>query len=159
MARLTAETGAPVVLLLDQFEELFHYPASKLLRRWPPPNWPACLHRPELAVHIVLSLREDFLANLDGLKAYLPQIFTHRYRVRPLHVSEAEVAIERPAQLCGLAYEPALTARLLADLEQDREAISPAHLQIVCGTLYEAVRQREGKSPSSGRLSGVGGDG
>lgn len=145
LTRLAGEKKKPIVLLFDQFEELFTLSGPQVAQKLAV-ELAACLHQPDLAVRIVLSLREDFLARLDELRPGLPQIFAHRYRVRPLQIKEARAAIERPAELCGLRYEPLLTERLLADLAKNKESISPADLQIVCGTLYEAVRQRQGET-------------
>jgi hypothetical protein len=116
-----------------------------------------CLRLPGGPVHVVLSLREDFLVYLHDLRAYLPGVFAHRYRLRPLSHAEAREAIEAPARLFGLHYEPALSGQLLHDLRRDDGRVEPADLQIVCDALYEDLQAAGGDTFTLPRYRALGG--
>ena len=66
LAQLSAQTERPIVILWDQFEELFTLLGAEIgaqLAR----EIARCLRQPGLDVRFLLALREDFLAHLDCL--------------------------------------------------------------------------------------------
>ena len=50
---------------------------------------------------MLLSIREDFLARLDEMANRIPSILKVRYRLHPLGVEEARLAIAEPAKIEG----------------------------------------------------------
>lgn len=140
---------APVVLAIDQAEQFFQVydetaqaTAVALLR--------TLLTDRSLDLRIVLVIREDFLGRLQPLEQLLPTLLDVRFRLDILGQEAAREAIEEPARLFGVAWEPALVGRLLQDLyDSDRRGISPPQLQINAKRLYEAATQnREGAKPA-----------
>jgi eukaryotic-like serine/threonine-protein kinase len=118
-------------------------------------------------VHVVLTVREDFLARLldrlpdrgDGAPIV---------RIGPLDADGARDAIVRPLAERGLAIEPALLDRLIADLtaaggrlgaELGWSAASPVyppHLQLACSVLHDRLPPGE-TTLSSSHYRGLGG--
>jgi eukaryotic-like serine/threonine-protein kinase len=105
-------------------------------------------------VHVVLSVREDFLARLlDRLPDRGDGVPT--MRVGPLDDEGARAAIERPLAHARLAVEPGLLERLVEDLVDAGTALGdelgwstprpvyPPHLQLVCTALYEQLPHGE----------------
>ncbi len=112
------------VLILDQFEEFFimHSPAPRkafieqladLVRgRVPgalrkafksdPHNFPYSETPPR--VKVIISMREDFLGNLDELTHEIPNILQNRFRLLPLKCQQAREAIINPARLSADEY-------------------------------------------------------
>jgi formylglycine-generating enzyme required for sulfatase activity len=125
--------GKTPVVVLDQAEECFTALARPVRERWV-----AALARALGGAagdaRWVLSLREDFAADLHDWKAHIPEIFAHTLRLAPLNPDEAREAIARPPRCVGLDIEDALVKRLVDDLALD----DPPHLQIVCDRLYLA---------------------
>ncbi|MBX3167284.1 MAG: SUMF1/EgtB/PvdO family nonheme iron enzyme [Candidatus Eremiobacteraeota bacterium] len=120
-----------VVVVLDQFEEFF-------LRCTPGQR--AQFGR-ELAEvlrldlrrsHLILSLREDFLAQMAELEEFVPTILQQRFRVTALDRAQTKEAILKPAQLFHLEIESALVEELLG-----LGGIEPPQLQIILDRLYE----------------------
>lgn len=138
LAGLVRQEQRTVVVLLDQFEEVFTLLGEETAGGLAA-ELAACLRLPSGPVHAVLALREDYLARLHALQPALPRVFDHRFRLRPLTRAEARQAITAPAELAGLGYEPALADRLLADLGRD-DAVEPADVQIVCHALYQDLQ-------------------
>ena len=154
---LSRRSQRTVVVMLDQFEEVFTLLGTETLAPLLT-ELAACLRLPGAPVHVVLSLREDFLVYLHDLQTYLPGVFAHRYRLRPLCAAEAREAIESPARRVGLAYEPALAAQIVRDLRrEDGRTIEPSDLQIVCSALYEDLRGAGGDTFTLTRYRALGG--
>ncbi|HNG89812.1 MAG TPA: ATP-binding protein, partial [Saprospiraceae bacterium] len=121
-----ASSGQGLLLIFDQFEELFTYPEeavqafgrqlAELLLSGVPQRvrkmaelfllaQPDLLKDEEeaaleqrLDIRIVCAIRSDRMSQLDGIKAQVPQILTNRYELQALNSAEAAEAIEQPAQ-------------------------------------------------------------
>ena len=89
------DTKPPLILVLDQFEEFFLYHNSAdadafAIALANVPKWP------DADVHLLLSLREDSLYRLDGLRRWLPRLLDNTLELRHLDESAIREAIERP---------------------------------------------------------------
>jgi len=145
----TSNLHSPLVIFLDQFEEFF-IRLGKATRAAFAEELAACLRSdPALSetkgldLRFVLSLRDDYLARLHSLSAWLPDDpLMNRFCLENLDVDEARLAITEPAQAFKLRYEDELLETLLNDLEQEGGVegfIVPPQLQIVCHKLYESL--------------------
>ena len=164
------------VLILDQFEELFtlHAPGprhdfivqlAELVRGRgatgrlpaPAPSSAPGLDAGPSKLKIVLSLREDYLADLEELARDIPGILQHRFRIGALIAENARDAIVKPAALEHAAFETPPFAyqedalqRILTFLARHRHGdetvkgddVEPAQLQLVCQYVEDLVRIR-----------------
>ncbi len=175
------------VLILDQFEELFtlHAPEGRreliaalaeLMRgrsvgRGGEPAQGEGLDPGPPDLKIVLSLREDFLADLEELSRDIPGILHHRFRLGPLTRDGARAAIVEPAGLEEEAFETAPFTYSEAAVEQilgflarrrhgagavESDEVEPVQLQLLCQYLEEKVRARTDEG--SGELEITEGD-
>ena len=108
------------VLILDQFEELFTLQPEQQraifldqlshlvrgVRPKPPtpeeetaPTSTMLLNDAPPSIKIVLSLREDFLANLEEISDRIPEILDDRFRLLPLSRAAASTALDEPAAI------------------------------------------------------------
>ena len=111
-----AAQGGRVVLVCDQFEELFvRFRDQPRERATFISALSAVVDDRSLGVAVVLSLREDYLANLDELAARLPNLLDDRYRVPPLTPFGVRQAVSRPLVDAGISFEPAVVSRLIGD--------------------------------------------
>ena len=123
----------PVVILLDQLEELFLHPdpavAGRLLGAL------AAVLGTQPDVRVLATLRGDFydrpLQHREIAEAFLAGGVT----VVPLSPAELETAVVRPASRVGAHLEPALVAELVADAV-DRPGALPL-LQYVLAELFD----------------------
>jgi hypothetical protein len=165
------------VLILDQFEELitlqseqcrasFLADLSYLVRRVRPPSsvqTDANLGESSPAVHIILSLREDYLGFLEEAADHLPQILDHRFRLAPLSLAAATEAMTEPAALDVSAletkpfsYDPKAVTTILNYLSQRgiktagqaKQYVEPFQLQLVCQRVERIVAERQQQSPA-----------
>jgi hypothetical protein len=87
MARVEADgTVIPgkLLLILDQFEEYFLYHPYEEGEGTFAQTFPQLLNDPELPLHVLISLREDFLAKLDRFKTGIPSLFVISIVMVPL---------------------------------------------------------------------------
>ena len=156
------------VLVIDQFEELFtlHSEAARdaflsalsyVIRGVPPPSSdmaPQTLGDTAPAIHVVFSLREDFLGILEDGADRIPQIMDHRFRLMPLSRQSAADAMAGPAMLAdpGLATQPFtfapeftdvvldyLTTRTAGPSDIAKRFVEPFHLQLICQRVEQVI--------------------
>ncbi len=120
-----------VVVVLDQFEEFFLRCTSAQRAQFGR-ELAEVLRLDLRRSHLVLSLREDFLAQMAELEEFVPTILQQRFRVTALDRAQTMEAILKPAQLFHLEIEPALVEELLG-----LQGIEPPQLQIILDRLYE----------------------
>src|SRR5208337_1816564 len=150
-----------LVIVVDQFEEVFtHRPLGDQARSrfdqaraWFFANLLYAAAAPSGRVVVVLTMRSDFL----GACATYPQLSSvlsaHQELVGPMTNVELRAAIEQPSFLVGCEVEPALTERLLADVEG-----RPGALPLLQFALTEVWKQRDTRRltlRSYERLGGV----
>ncbi|MFI0398633.1 MAG: formylglycine-generating enzyme family protein [Thiolinea sp.] len=150
---------APLVLILDQFEEFFRYQRHGVSFQAFIDQLTAAINDTALPVSVVISMREDFAMELNTFKPGLPNLlFENYYRLEKLTRQAARQAILDPVHQLGCDYEPALLERLLQDL-QDRkreqlslphvistdsvDSVDPPYLQIVCAYLWRLKPAQE----------------
>ena len=162
------------VLVIDQFEELFtlHSEAARdaflsdlsyVIRGVQPPAPDAAqqvLGDTAPSIHVVLSLREDFLGILEDGADRIPQIMDHRFRLVPLSRQSAAEAIAGPAMLADptLATRPFtlapeftevvldyLTTRTAGASDVARRFVEPFHLQLICQRVEQVVSAKAQK--------------
>ncbi len=142
----------PIVLAIDQFEQFFlaYSPEERreaiafLRELW---------NDRSLDLRLVLVIREDFLGRLQVFEEQLPGLLDVRFRLERLGREAARTAIEEPARLFDVSWEPALVERLLDDLYNQAEGgVAPPQLQIVCDRLYQEAIEESGEGPDRGEV-------
>ncbi|MEM7657027.1 MAG: hypothetical protein AAF399_12915 [Bacteroidota bacterium] len=124
-ARSGGKEEPQILLIFDQFEEFFTYPAAQqarfrkelaeLLYTEIPQslrdNWRGLdrdlrrfLSQP-MRVKVLFAIRQDKLSLLNGLRAQLPAILQKRYELQGLTLAQAREAIVEPARLTEGTYE------------------------------------------------------
>ncbi|GAA2520512.1 nSTAND1 domain-containing NTPase [Winogradskya humida] len=110
----TTSPGRRLLLIIDQFEEVFAQPAARdllaqleeLVRSAAPPT-------------LLLIMRDDFYPRFAAAAPTLLHALTPGVVNIPAVLTRGEATdiVERPAATVGLRFEPGLVARILADLE------------------------------------------
>ena len=140
---VTRKTEKPLVVFIDQFEEFFIVFHDKpQLRQQFIEQVAKIKYDDQLPVFLVLSLREDYFANLHEFREAIPSIFQNNanLRLQPFDEKEAGRAIVEPAKAVRCEVEPDLVQQLLKDLNDAKNGhaqIEPIKLQIVCHTLWQ----------------------
>jgi peptidoglycan hydrolase-like protein with peptidoglycan-binding domain len=169
-AELWSETDDMLrpVLILDQFEELFTLQSPARRREFI--RQLAELIRGRVAadadsgdrspprLKLLLSLREDFLAELEELSEEIPTILRNRFRLGALSREGARDAIIEPARVdddafdsVPFSYREEAVAQIIAFLGKRRlgqrtievDEVEPVQLQLICQYVEDQVRERQ----------------
>ncbi len=143
-------TPRRLVLFFDQFEEFFV--RLEMAQRQALGELLAQLTSVS-RLHMLFSLREDFLAELAGLEEWIPTLLDSRYRLTALTREQARQCICGPAQLFQLQLQPELVEELLNELES--QGVEPPELQIVMDRLWQFRHQGMIGLEDYRRLGGV----
>ena len=113
-------------------------------------------------VGILISIREDFLPNLDNLRQHLPDVLRNSFRLGPLTVGQAEEAITKPGENTEIlhgdtfSFDSGALSELLQFLRTERKAhqvvegstVEPVQLQIICRELNHRRQRRRSRQIS-----------
>lgn len=139
LCALHDQLQTPIVLVLDQFEEIFtrfrdrpelRRPFLKLLAQ--------AIADDSMDLRVVFSLREDYLAEFHALSKAVPGVGKNAYRLEPLTRFGARLAITTPLKVANISYDKRLIGALLEELASQN--YDPPLLQVACGEIYEAYR-------------------
>ncbi len=102
---------------------------------------------------VLLSFREDFLAEMEGLRGRMPSLMRNRFRLLPMDGSQARAVIasggalvgaEVAERIIGLAWRN--RAQAPAPEETERIEVDPALLSVICSELN--LRRRASGAPA-----------
>ena len=137
--RVLPDDTARLVLVIDQFEELFTFVEDEAERRRFLANLVAAIDDPHARVVVVLTLRADSYHRPLAYVDFAARLGSNVVNVLPLTSDELESAAQEPAARSGVTLEPALLAELLADVIGE-----PGALPIFQYALTELFDRRDG---------------
>ena len=141
-----------LVLVIDQFEELFTLVDDRAVVQHFLDNLYAAVADPHSRIRVVITLRADLY---DRPLAYpdlgrLIQKWTEV--VLPLTPEELELAIRSPAERLGVSFEPGLVTKVVAEVVDQ-----PGGLPLLQYYLTELFERREGRLLTSRAYQAIGG--
>ncbi len=157
------DTGQPLVIFLDQFEEFFIvFKDNDTLRREFIAEVAKIKYDEQLPVFLVFSLREDYFANLHEFRAAIPSIFQNNANIRlgPFTDKTGRRVMEEPLKQVGWKLAEGLADRVVADLNRFKKGgagIEPMSLQMVCGALWQGRKLGQEKVIGPGVYEACGG--
>lgn len=132
-----ALSDRPVVLVIDQLEELFTLNDGEAAHRFLA-NVRRLVEAPGRQHRVILTLRTDFEARLAINPDFQEHFTAGAYRVTPLAAAELRQAIIGPAEHVGLVFERGVVEGLLHDLLGE-----PAGLPLLQFTLRRLWRDKQ----------------
>lgn len=137
--RLSSDPAERLALIVDQFEELWTH-ADESFRQEREPFIRQLVTAAEAdnsRVAIVLTLRDDFFAQVGMYPNLARLIDAHFVRVGAPTAAELEQMIQRPAELAGCGFEPGLAQELV------KQAVGrPGALPLLQYTLEQLWKRR-----------------
>ena len=170
--RSFASTGRTLLVILDQFEEYFHYHSaaadvdSELARVLSFQDGPA---------HFLISVREDWLAALDRFKGRIPRLFDNYLRMQHLSRDGAVAAIEGPLRQfntdhpngSGVSWDDNLASRVIESILSNQttlerglqpdDRVQAPYLQMVMSSLWQREMDSGSNHIHSETLKNLGG--
>ncbi|HYL03189.1 MAG TPA: hypothetical protein VEU54_07195 [Steroidobacteraceae bacterium] len=174
---LRDQSGATLtpLLIFDQFEEIFTLAQSDefgraraarfvseladLVENRPPQELESKFDEDELAAarfdfargdyRVLIALREDYLAPLEGLKKQIPSISQNRLRLAPMTGTQALAAVLQPGKgLVSQEVAEAIVRFVAGGAELANAVVEPSLLSLICRELNDA-RIAQGRSEIS----------
>lgn len=166
------------LLIFDQFEEIFTLAQADdvgrmraklfladladLVENRPPAELEARIEDDDNAAEdfdfaradyrVLIALREDYLAHLEGVKAIMPSITQNRMRLARMNGAQALSAVVTPGgRLVSQEVAESIVRFVAGGSELGNAEIEPSLLSLVCREL-NAVRQVQGRSEISADL-------
>jgi hypothetical protein len=104
-----------LLLICDQFEELFvHYGNSPAMDRFVKELGEVWANG-SLALHLLFSMREDWVGSMIAFRQSIPEIFKNYFRLLPITCDRAEAVLAFPFRESG-GFPPEVRGRILDDL-------------------------------------------
>jgi len=164
---LRDESGRTLIplLIFDQFEEIFTLAQSDdfgraraarfiaeladLVENRPPKEFETRLEEDESAAErfdfarsdyrVLIALREDYLAPLEGLKQAIPSISQNRLRLAPMTGTQALAAVLEPGKgLVTQEVAEAIVRFVAGGAELANAVVEPSLLSLICRELNDA---------------------
>ena len=123
-----------VVLVLDQFEELFLLHGPEVRERVVEALARTVEGRTD--VKIIFIVREEYFARMTEVERLIPNVLANRYWLRKMNVHEAREVIEEPCRKFGIALEGDAAGAVLERLKDAKGEIDLPYLQILLDRLY-----------------------
>ena len=140
--RASEHLSQTLVLVLDQFEELFlnHAPETRAGFA----RVLAELLNAKLDLKIIFGVRQEYLANLTELETHVPGLFENRLWLRRMSRESAAAAVESACRVCGVGIEEGLAGHVAAQLAPQGQGVELPYLQVVMDRLF---RKSQAESP------------
>lgn len=137
--QLLPEGDDDLLLIIDQFEELFTLTQDEAERALFLKNLLSAITAEESRVRVIITLRADFYDRPLLYPEFGDLIRRRTEIILPLSTPEMEQAILGPAERVGMRFEAGLVAAIIGDINQQ-----PGGLPLLQFALTELFEQREG---------------
>jgi serine/threonine protein kinase/DNA-binding beta-propeller fold protein YncE len=144
--------GSELLLLIDQFEEIFQLVEDEDVRTRFLDVLRVTTTDPRSRVRIITTLRADFYDRPLSYKGFGDLLAARTQALTPLSVEELEQAVSRPAETVGITIDPAVVVEIVGEV-----ADQPGGLPLLQYALTELFEQRQGRSLTPGAYRKVGG--
>ena len=144
LGQIDAAGRAAAAAFVDELADLVEDRPSEALRRQldADPARSAGIDFERRGCKVLLSFREDFLAEMEGLRGRMPSLMRNRFRLLPMDGTQARAVVDAGAglvapgvaeRIIGLAWRN--KAEAPAPEEADRIEVDPALLSVICSEL------------------------
>jgi DNA-binding SARP family transcriptional activator len=132
--------GAELLLVIDQFEELFTLVSDEAVQRRFLDVMARTIDDASSRTRLVITLRADFYDRPLRHERFGRQLAARTHAVPPLTAGDLERVIAQPAERSGLRLEQGLVARIVAEMSEQ-----PGALPLLQYALTELWERREGR--------------
>jgi len=149
---LGPKNGARLLLVVDQFEELFALCRSEEERASFIDNLLTAASKPDGPVTLIITLRADFYAHCASYPHLREALAQHQEYIGAMNHEELRRAVEEPAQRGRWELEPGLVDLLLHDVGHE-----PGALPLLSHALLETWQRRRGRTMTLSGYASSGG--
>lgn len=139
LREVSAASSRPIVLMFEQFEDLFTRYASEDRIRFAEKL--AELARTRLNLMIIMVIQQEYLARLSELEPIVAGLFDNRFWLPPMSRSRAAAAIAQACSVCQVPIEDGVPESIVERMDPHNTGISLPSLQVLMEGMYqEALR-------------------
>jgi WD40 repeat protein/DNA-binding CsgD family transcriptional regulator len=149
---LLPDDGSELVIVIDQFEEVFNLVEDEEIRSHFLDLLHAAIVDPESRVRVVITLRADFYDRPLNYADFGQLVQNRTETVLPLSAEELERAIAQPARRVGLKFEEGLVPAIIQDVHYQ-----PGALPLLQYALTELFDQRTNRTMTHEAYQVIGG--
>lgn len=121
------EKGTNVLLVVDQFEEIFRFNQGGSVQREPANEFVSMLLQAtvqaEVPIYIVLTMRSDFIGDCAQFEDLAEAVNRGEYLIPRMTREQFKQCVEGPIRVAGGSLTPRLLQRLLNDLGQQADQL------------------------------------
>lgn len=150
--RVLPTDDAELLLVIDQFEELFTLVDEEEARAHFLNSLLTAIKDPRTPIRVIVTLRADFYGRPLQYNAFGELMRARTEIVLPLNSEELERAISGPAERVGMHLEPALLSTIVADVSEQ-----PGALPLLQYALTELFERRDGHTLTLEAYNDIGG--
>lgn len=110
---------------------------------------------PVLPLRLVISMRSEYICELDQMPRLVPELDRATYRLGLLGRNEAGIAMKEPAQKYGFEFDDDLVSSIVSDLSHYYVEIESAPLQIICDKLWDSATKQPVEEARRGSEEGA----
>ncbi len=144
--------GSELVLIIDQFEEVFTLVEDESVRSHFLDLLHAAVTEPRSRVRVVITLRADFYDRPLHYVEFGELVRSRLETVLPLSADELERAIVGPVERVGVVFEDGLVSSMVADIKYQ-----PGALPLLQYALTELFERRQGRMLTREAYQAIGG--
>lgn len=150
--KIGAGSGSRLLLVVDQFEELFALCRSEAERASFIGNLLTAVSETDGPVIVVVTLRADFYAHCANYPTLREALAEHQEYIGAMNHEELRRAIQEPARRGRWEFEPGLVELLLHDVGHE-----PGALPLLSHALFQTWGRRRGRTMSLSGYTSSGG--
>ncbi|MDJ0752143.1 MAG: protein kinase [Ardenticatenaceae bacterium] len=136
--KVVPDEGSPLLLVIDQFEEIFTLVEDPRLAQQFVRGLQVALADRRSPLRLVITLRADFYDRVLLMPDFSELVRTQTEVVTPMRAEELARTIRRPAALTGVVVEADLVTQMIADVTEQ-----PGSLPLLQYSLAELYRRRQ----------------
>ncbi|MCP4405413.1 MAG: hypothetical protein GY801_49945, partial [bacterium] len=155
VAEYAEASPSPLVLVLDQCEEIYSQCLNEKKRKQFIENMLYAVSVKDGALSLILTLRSDFLEQTQTLPDFNNAIVSNSVLVPVMNRTNLRRIIEKPARLAGYRFRPEIVDRLIAETEGYMGALPL--LEFTLTLLWEGISEGIAPEDSLRIIGGVGG--
>ena len=152
MIEMLLPSGSELLLVIDQFEELFTLNSDEAVQARYLDNLVHAFSHPESRVRVIITMRADFYDKPLQFRNFGQVLRQRMDTVLPLAPEELTEAVVKPAQMVGVDYEAGLVDTILADV-----GAQPGILPLLQYALTELFEHRSGFTLNLASYQAIGG--
>jgi WD40 repeat protein/serine/threonine protein kinase len=149
---LLPRDNSELVLVIDQFEELFTLTTDEAARRHFLDILATAVTDARSRIRVIIALRADYYDRPLYYPLFGDLVRRHMETILPLSVEELEQAIVLPAEQAGVTCEAGLAAAIIDDV-----LYQPGGLPLLQYALTELFEQRQGRTLTRQAYQAIGG--